>query len=43
MDAELLLKERRILSESAFVEMVVWRLSRPPTGSSHTLTCRLPS
>jgi len=29
MGVELLLNERRILSESAFVEMVVWRVPRP--------------
>ena len=37
MGAELLLNERHILSESAFVEMVVWRLSQPQPGSTHTL------
>jgi hypothetical protein len=39
--AELLLNERRILSDSAFVEMVVWRLPRPQAGSSHLLKYRL--
>lgn len=41
MSAELLLNERRILSESAFVEMVVWRLAQPQPGSTHTLKYRL--
>ena len=39
--AELLLNERRILSESMFVEMVVWRLSRPGAGSGHSVKYRL--
>jgi len=39
MGSELLLNERRILSESAFVEMVVWRL--PQAGSMHPLKYRL--
>ncbi len=41
MGAEILLNERRILSESVFVEMVVRRLSRPQPGSAHTLKYRL--
>jgi hypothetical protein len=41
MGAQLLLNERRILSESAFVEMAVWRLSRPQAGSAHGLKYRL--
>jgi len=41
MDAEVLLNERHILSESAFVEKVVWRLLRPQPGSAHTLKYRL--
>lgn len=41
MGAKILLNERRILSESVFVEMVVWRLSRPQAGSTHTLKYRL--
>jgi hypothetical protein len=41
MGSELLLNERRILSESAFVEMVVWRVPRPQVGSTHTLKYRL--
>ena len=31
----------RILSESMFVEMVVWRLPRPEAGSTHALKYRL--
>lgn len=35
MKAELLLDERHILAEDAFVEIVVWRLPRPARGSKH--------
>ncbi len=35
MPATLLLRERLILSETAFVEMVVWRLPRPQPGCTH--------
>jgi hypothetical protein len=41
MNAELLLNERHILSESVFVEMVVWRLPRSRKGSTHRLKYRL--
>jgi hypothetical protein len=41
MGVDLLLNERRVLSESAFVEMVVWRLDEAPRGSAHTLKYRL--
>jgi hypothetical protein len=41
MKAELVLNERHILSENAFVELVVWRLSLPPSGSHHTFKYRL--
>jgi hypothetical protein len=41
MNAELLLNERRVLSDSVFVEMVVWRLPRTPKGSLHNLKYRL--
>ena len=41
MGADLLLYERRILSESAFVEMVVWRLPRSRKGSAHSFKYRL--
>ncbi|MHB8809874.1 MAG: toxin-antitoxin system TumE family protein [Desulfobulbaceae bacterium] len=41
MKAELMLNERLILSETAFVEMVVWHLPQPLPGSSHQLKYRL--
>lgn len=33
--AELLHRERYVLTETAFVEIVVWRVPRPVSGSSH--------
>ena len=41
MKAKLLLSERHILSENAFVEMVVWLLPSPLSGSRHSLKYRL--
>ena len=41
MDARLILDERHILSETSFVEMVVWRLPSPLTGSHHSFRYRL--
>jgi hypothetical protein len=41
MNAELMLNERHILSEDAFVEMVVWRLPSRVTGSRHAFKYRL--
>ncbi len=41
MGAELLLDERRILSESEFVEMVVWQLPEEQAGVSHRYKYRL--
>ncbi|HEX9945634.1 MAG TPA: DUF6516 family protein [Thermoanaerobaculia bacterium] len=41
MDATLLLRERRVLGESAFVEVVVWRVPSPVPGSSHGFKYRL--
>jgi hypothetical protein len=41
MPAELLLDERHILSESAFVEVVVWRVPVPARGSQHEFRYRL--
>jgi hypothetical protein len=41
MGATLLLNERHILSEDAFVEIVVWRLPSPVSGSRHTYKYRL--
>ena len=41
MDARLMLDERHILSENAFVEIVVWRLSSPLSESHHGFKYRL--
>jgi hypothetical protein len=41
MIAELLLNERRTLFEDTFVEMVVWRLPSPLSGSLHGFKYRL--
>ena len=41
MDAKLILSERHVLSENAFVEMVVWYLSSPIPGSRHGFKYRL--
>jgi hypothetical protein len=41
MDAELMIDERYIISENAFAEMVVWRLSSPISGSKHHFKYRL--
>lgn len=41
MNAELMLDERHVVSEDAFVEMVVWRLPSPVTGSRHSFKYRL--
>ncbi len=41
MKAKLLLNERHILSENAFVEMVVWLLPFPFSGSYHSFKYRL--
>ena len=41
MDAKLILNERHILSENAFVEMVVWQLQSPLSGSHHSIKYRL--
>ncbi|MFY9316095.1 MAG: DUF6516 family protein [Burkholderiales bacterium] len=41
MPAELLLDERRVLSEAAFAELVVWRVPAPVRGSQHGLRYRL--
>jgi hypothetical protein len=39
--AELLLDERHVLSESAFAELVVWRVPAPVRGSQHEFSYRL--
>ena len=41
MNAQLMLKERHIISEDAFVEMVVWRLPSPVEGNRHGFKYRL--
>jgi hypothetical protein len=41
MNAKLILKEHHAISEDAFVEMVVWRLHSPVTGSQHGFRYRL--
>lgn len=41
MDARLLLNERHTISDSSFVEMVVWHLPAPVPGSSHSFKYRL--
>lgn len=40
MPAELLLKQKLVISESSFVEMVIWQLSTPLAGSTHTFKFR---
>jgi hypothetical protein len=39
--AVLLMRERIVLSESSFVEMVIWKLPRPLPGSSHAYKYRI--
>ena len=41
MSAMLMLHERHPVSETAFVEMVVWRLPSPLPGCSHSFKYRL--
>ena len=41
MKAEALAQERHLLAEDAFVEVVVWRVSRPVRDSTHELKYRL--
>lgn len=41
MPAELLLDERHVLSETAFAELVVWRVPAPLRGSAHRFRYRL--
>lgn len=41
MDAELMFKEHHAVSKIAFVEIVVWRLPSPVTGSEHEFKYRL--
>ena len=41
MKAEVLLHERHVIAEDAFVEIVVWRTPRPVRGSAHRFKYRL--
>jgi hypothetical protein len=41
MKAKLLLKQRFVLSESAFAEIVIWQLQVPLNGSIHDYKYRL--
>jgi hypothetical protein len=41
MNAELMLNERHIIAENAFIEMVVWRLPSPLPRSRHSFKYRL--
>jgi hypothetical protein len=41
MPAELLLDERHVLSETAFAELVVWRVPASVRGSTHEFRYRL--
>ena len=41
MTSKLMFRERHIISEDAFVEMVVWQLPTPLSGSSHCFKYRL--
>lgn len=41
MSATLLLRERRVVAESAFAELVVWRVPASVPGSAHSFKYRL--
>ena len=41
MPATQLLKQRQLISESAFAELVVWQVSSPVRGSQHDYKYRL--
>ncbi len=41
MKAQLLLKQRLILSETTFAEIVIWQLPAPLNGSAHHFKYRL--
>lgn len=41
MKAKLMLRERHVIAEDTFVEMVVWRLPEPLSGSRHAFKYRL--
>jgi uncharacterized protein DUF6516 len=41
MKAELLMRERLVLSRRAFVDIVIWKLPKPLAGSRHIFKYRL--
>ena len=41
MNTKLMLNERHIISEDSFVEMVLWSLTSPLSGSMHSYKYRL--
>ena len=41
MKAQLLLKQRFVLSETAFAEIIIWQLAAPLDGSIHSFKYRL--
>jgi len=41
MEAEVLHRERYVLAENVFVEIVIWRVPRPVRGSAHRFKYRL--
>jgi hypothetical protein len=41
MKAELLLRSKEVLSDGAILEMVIWKVPRPVSGSSHDYKYRL--
>nr|WP_319395596.1 DUF6516 family protein [uncultured Desulfobacter sp.] len=41
MNAELILKNRHIISETSFAELIVWRISTSLPGSKHNFKYRL--
>ena len=41
MEAQLLLKQRFVMSEIAFAEIVIWQLPAPLDGSAHNFKYRL--
>ena len=41
MKAESLFKERRVLSNSSFLDLVIWRIPKPLPGCSHRFKYRL--
>jgi hypothetical protein len=41
MKARLLLNERRVISDSAFIEMFIWQVPKPVPGGEHFFKYRL--